>query len=187
MLWAYCVRFPGQVVVAVDSGSKLGMTPAEATPSNAGGTMNASQSDDLREHIDAIQRQVTELKNVAQQARGETSAQVRARMQQAKADMAAHQESARDKAAQAAGRTQSQWQAMKADAAAKVQDLHDRMDRKRDQVDAKVAQLDAEHAETSAVDAVDYAWWAVENAELAVLDAIDARAWAAEREAATSS
>lgn len=37
MLWAYCVRFPGQVVVAVDSGSKLGMTPAEATPSNTGG------------------------------------------------------------------------------------------------------------------------------------------------------
>ena len=92
---------------------------------------------------------------------------------------------ARDKAGQAGGRAHGQWRSMKADAAAKMQGLQDRMDRKSDELDAKMAEDDAEGTEEDALDALGYARWAVEQAELAVLDAIDARAWAGERAAAS--
>ena len=146
--------------------------------------MSVAESDRLREYVDALQKQVTHLKDAADQAREETSAQVRARIEQAKADAAADQEPARDEAGRAAGRGHGQWQSMKADAAAKMQDLHGRMGRQRDQLDANMAEDDADAAGEDAVDALGYARWAVGQAELAVLDAIDARAWADERAAA---
>ena len=101
--------------------------------------MSVGESDQLREYVDALQEQVTHLKIAADQAREETSAQLRTRIEQAKADAAAHQEPAREQAGQAAGRTQSQWQSMKADAAAKMRDMHDRIGRKRDELDVKMA------------------------------------------------
>jgi hypothetical protein len=146
--------------------------------------MSVAESDRLREYFDALQKQVTHLKISTYEAREESSAQVRARIEQAKADAAADQEPARDKAGQAAGRGHGQWQSMKADAAAKMQDLHGRMGRQRDQLDANMAEDDAEGAEEDALDALGYARWAVGQAELAVLDAIDARSWADERAAA---
>jgi hypothetical protein len=147
--------------------------------------MSVAESDRLREYVDALQEQVTHLKDVADQAREEISAQVRARIEQAKADAAADQERAREGAGQGAGRGQSQWQSVKADAAAKMRGLHGRMGRKRDELDAKVAEDDAEGTGEDALDALDYARWAVGQAELAVLDAIDARTWADERAAAS--
>ena len=89
--------------------------------------MSTPLADQLREYFDALQKQVTHLKDAADQAREETSAQVRARIEQAKADVAADQEPAREKAGQAVGRGQSQWQSMKADAAARMRDLHGRI------------------------------------------------------------
>ena len=142
--------------------------------------MSTRLADQLQEYVDALQKQVTHLKNAADQAREESSAQVRARIDQAKADAAAHQEPAREQAGQAAGRAQSQWQSVKANAAAKIQDLQDRIDRRRDQLDVKLADDDAEAAEEEALDTLDFARWAAKQAELTVLDAIDARAWANE-------
>ena len=147
--------------------------------------MSGDESDRVREYVEALQDQVTHLKISTYEAREESSAQVKARIEQAKADAAAGQEPARDKAGQAGGRAHGQWQSMKADAAAKMQGLQDRMDRKSDQMDAKMAEDDAEGTEADALDALSYAKWAVEQAELAVLDAIDARAWADERAAAS--
>ena len=147
--------------------------------------MSGDESDRLRERVDALQKQITHLKNSADQAREGTSAQVRARIEQAKADAAADQEPAREKAGQAADRAHGQWQSMKADAAAKMRGLQGHMDRKRDELDVKMAEDDAEGAEEDALDALGFAGWAVEQAELAVLDAIDARAWADERAAAS--
>jgi hypothetical protein len=147
--------------------------------------MSVGESDRLREYVDALQEQVTHLKDAADQAREEISAQVRGRIEQAKADVAADQEPARDEAGQAVGRGHGQWRSMKADAAAKMQGLHGRMGRKRDELDAKMAEDDAEGAGEDAVDALGYARWAAAQAEVAVLDAIDARAWADERAAAS--
>ena len=147
--------------------------------------MGVRESGQLQEHLDALQKQVTHLRNSADQAREESSAQVRARVEQAKADIATHQKSAQEATGRAAERAQSQWQSMRADAAAKMGNLHDRIDRKRDELDVKAAADDADGAEADAVDALDFAEWAAEQAELAVLDAIDARAWAVERAAAS--
>jgi len=142
--------------------------------------MSTRLADQLQEYVDALQKQVTHLKNAADQAREETSAQVRARIDRAEADVAAHQEPAREQAGQAAGRAQSQWQSVKANAAAKMQDLQDRIGRRRDQADVRLADDEAEAAEQEALDTLDFARWAAKQAELTVLDAIDARAWANE-------
>lgn len=147
--------------------------------------MTARESDSLREHVDALQRQVTKLKDSADRAREETSEQVKVRAAHANAELAGQRELAREKVSQGSERAQSQWQAMKADAAAKMQGMRDRIQRKNDELDTKMARQDAEVAEDEAVDALDYAGWVVGEAELAVLDAIDARAWASERAAAT--
>jgi hypothetical protein len=69
---------------------------------------------------------------------------------------------------------------MKADTAAKLDDLEAKMDRRADQLDANVAARQADGAEADAADAIDFAAWTVDNARLAVLDAIDARVYADE-------
>ncbi len=139
----------------------------------------------VSEQVDALQQRAAELKSSAAQARHETDEQIKARIDKTKADIAARQDAVKAKAGQAARHAQSQWKSMKADAAAKTQDLRDRMDRQRDERDVKKAERQAEAAEEDAADALDYALWVVDQAELAVLDAIDARSWADAR-AATS-
>lgn len=138
----------------------------------------------VADQVDVLQERAAELKSSFEQARRETSEQVKARINETRADIAARQGAINDKAQQAAGRAQSGWKAMQADAAAKMQALQDRIDRKREQNDVKMAEQDAEFAEVNASDALDYAAWAVEQAELAVLDAVDARASADARAAA---
>ena len=85
--------------------------------------MSVREPDPLREHVDALQQQVTHLKDAAD----------RARRGKQRADQGAHpagqgryrcpSEPAK-KAGQAAERGQSQWQSTKADAQAKMRDLH---------------------------------------------------------------
>jgi hypothetical protein len=139
----------------------------------------------ISEQVDALQARVAELKSSADQARRETNEQVKARISQAKTDIAARQSAGKEKAGQAADRTQSQWKSMQADTAAKMQAVQDRIGRQRDQRDVKRAEREAEDAEADAADALDYADWVVDQAQLAVLDAIDARSWADARAAAS--
>jgi chromosome segregation ATPase len=139
----------------------------------------------LSEQVDDLQKRAGELKDSFDQATHETSAQVKARIEQAKADIAARHDAVSDKAGQAS-QAHSQWQAMKADTAAKMRDLQDRVARKRDQHDVKTAEHDAEAAEEDAAFALDFASWAVDQAKLAVLDAVDARSWADARAAASA-
>jgi hypothetical protein len=139
----------------------------------------------VSDQVDNLQKRAADLKSSFEQARHETNEQVKARIDQAKADISARDSAAKEKVEQAAGRTQSQWKSMQADAAAKMQDLQDRIARKRDQHDVKMAEEDAETAEQDAADALDYATWAVDQAQVAVLDAIDARTWADARAAAS--
>jgi chromosome segregation ATPase len=139
----------------------------------------------VSEQVDALQKRAADLKSSAGQARHETDEQIKARIDKARADIAARQDAVKAKADQAADHAQGQWKAMKADAAAKTQDLRDRMDRQRDERDARKAERQAEAAEEDAADALDYALWVIDQAELAVLDAIDARSWADARAAAS--
>ena len=129
----------------------------------------------ISDQIDALQQRAADLKSSFDQSKKETSEQVKERLGKAKADIEARQDAVKAKAGQAAGRAQSQWAAMKADAAARQAAFRDKIDRKRDEHDAKVAERDAEDAEADAADALDYAAWVVDQAQLAVLDAVDAR------------
>jgi hypothetical protein len=70
---------------------------------------------------------------------------------------------------------------MKADAAARRDDVKAKIDQRNRELDAKTAASEAGWAEADAADALDYAAWTVSDARLAVLDAIDARAYADER------
>jgi hypothetical protein len=101
----------------------------------------------------------------------------------AKAEAAQH--TVHGEADQAADHAHTQWQSFKADTSAKMQELHGRIERKRDERDVQAAERDAEAAEDDAADALDYAAWAIDQAEAAVLDAADARAWADARAAAS--
>jgi hypothetical protein len=139
----------------------------------------------LSEQVDALQRRAADLKSSADEARHETNEQIKARVDKTKADITARQDAVKAKVGQAAEHTQNQWKSMKADAAAKTQDLRDRRDRQRDEHDVKKAERQAEAAEEDAADALDYALWIIDQAELAVLDAIDARSWADARAAAS--
>ena len=141
----------------------------------------------ISEQVDALQQRTAALKSSAEQAQHETAAQIKARIDQTKADIAAKQDAAKAQAGQATERAQSQWKLMKANAAAKNQDLRDRIDRQRDEHDVKKAEQQAEDAEEDAADALDYALWVVDQAQLAVLDAIDARSWADARAAESPS
>ena len=139
----------------------------------------------ISDQIDALQKKVAELKSSFDQSRHETSEQVKARLSHAKTAIAARQTAGKDKAEKAADHAQSQWKSLKADAAAKIQDMHDRVDRKRDEHDVKKAERDAQDAEEDAADALDYATWVIDQAQVAVLYAIDARTWADEQAAAS--
>ena len=141
----------------------------------------------VSDQVNALQQRVGDLKSSFDAARRETNEQVKTRIDKLKADIATRQDAARQKAGQAADRTESQWQSLKADAAAKRAGVQARIDRKRDERDAKRAEDNAEDAEADAADALDYASWAVDQAQLAVLDAIDARSWADARAAASPS
>ena len=141
----------------------------------------------ISEQVDALQQRAVALKSSADQARHETAEQIKARINQTKADIAASQDAVKAQAGQASERAQSQWKSLKADAAAKNQALRDRIDRQRDEHDVKKAEQQAEDAEDDAADALEYALWVVDQAQLAVLDAIDARAWADARAAASPS
>lgn len=135
------------------------------------------------EHVEALQQQVTELKEAADRAPrrpASRSGRASSRSRQISPPIGSRPAKKRG-----AGRPQSQWQSVKADAQAKMRDLQDRIGRKRDELDVKAAEQDAEGAEDDAIDALDFAEWAAEQAEVAVLDAINARAWADERAAAS--
>jgi hypothetical protein len=137
----------------------------------------------ISDQVDALQQKAADLKSSFDQSKKETHEQVEKRLDQAKTDIAARQDAAKSHAQHTTEHAQSQWAAMKADAAAKSQAFRDRIDRQRDAHDVKVAERNAQDAEDDAADALDYAGWALDQAQLAVLDAVDARVWANARAA----
>ena len=139
----------------------------------------------LSEQADALQAKAADLKSSLDASRNETNEQIKARLASAKTKADAAKETVHGQAGQAADRAHAQWQSFKADTSAKMQQLQEQIERKRDEHDVKAAEKDAESAEDNAAGALDYAAWAIDQAELAVLDAADARAWADARAAAS--
>jgi hypothetical protein len=128
---------------------------------------------DFLSQLDGLQHQVADARAGVQVATTESRDQLRQRIDQAQADQ---NRVAKDAQRSAEAPASSKWKQMRADAAAKMDDVKARMDKRNRQIDANMAANDADIAEADANDAIDYAAWTIDNARLAVLDAIDARA-----------
>jgi hypothetical protein len=131
---------------------------------------------DFSTQLENLQKRTSETVSAAEAAAAEDREQLRQRIDQAQAHVNLAMKDAQQAAGQAADRAQGKWAQMRADAAAKMDDIKAKVDTRRDRMDAKAAASDAEWAEADASDAIDFAEWATENAGLAVLDALDARA-----------
>ena len=136
---------------------------------------------DFSRRVDELQQRVAATKATVQAAATESREQLRQRIDQAQQDAKDAQQRAQQRADQTADRARGKWAQMKADAAARRDDVKAKIDHRSRELDAKTAASEAGWAEADAVDALDYAAWTVSNARLAVLDAIDARAFADER------
>jgi len=135
---------------------------------------------DFSARLDDLQQHAAHAKAAAQAAVSESREQLRQRIDQARVDVDLAAMDARQQVGEAAASARSTWAQIKADTAAKLDDLEAKMDRRADQLDANVAARQADGAEADAADAIDFASWTVDNARLAVLDAIDARVYADE-------
>ena len=135
---------------------------------------------DFSAQLDELQQRAAAAKAAAQAAATESREQLRQRIDQAQVDVNLAVKDAKQQAGEAAASARSRWAQMKADAAAKMDDVKAKIDKRADQLDARAAADDADWVEANAADAIDYAEWTVDNARLAVLDAIDARIYANE-------
>jgi hypothetical protein len=142
---------------------------------------------DFSARVDELQQRVAATKSAVHAAATESREQLRQRIDQAQQDAKDAQQRAQQRGDQTAERTRSKFAQMKADAAAKMDDIQAKIDKRTRQLDAKAAATDADWAEAEAADALDFADWAVDNAQLAMLDAIDARAHAKDLAKSTAS
>jgi hypothetical protein len=133
---------------------------------------------DYSPQLDGLQKRVAETKSAVQAAATESREQLRQRIDQAQFDIHLAVKDTQQRAGEAADSARSKWAQMKADAAAKMDDLKAKIDKRNAQRDANAAATDADWAERDAADAIDYAEWTIDNARLAILDAIDARVYA---------
>jgi len=130
---------------------------------------------DFSSRLDGLQQQVADARTGVQVAATESRDQLRQRIDQAQADQ---NRAAKDAQRSAEAPGSSKWKQIRADAAAKMDDVKARMDKRSLQIDADMAATDADMAEADANAAIDYAAWTIDNTRLAVLDAVDARAYA---------
>jgi hypothetical protein len=133
---------------------------------------------DFSGQLDDLQQRAAKAKQAAQAAATESRDQLRQRIDQAKVEVDLAAKDTRQQVGEAAASARGTWAQMKADTAAKLDDLEAKMDRRADQRDAKLAARQADGAEADAADAIEFASWTVDHARLAVLDAIDARVYA---------
>jgi hypothetical protein len=136
---------------------------------------------DFSVQLDKLEQDVADTKSAADAAAKESHDKVKQRIDRAQADINEAVRHAQQEADMAADSARSKWARMKADNAAKMDDLKARIEMRSAQLDAKGAAADATWAESDAGSAIDFAAWAVDNARLSVLHAIDARVCAEER------
>lgn len=130
------------------------------------------------ERLDAIQQRVAAAKAAVQDAGRESREQLKQRIDRAQDDIDRATESARQRADQDGDSAPSKWAQIRADAAAKTENVKGKIDKRNRELDSRAAAGEANWAENDAIEALDLADWAVDNARLAVLDAIDARVYA---------
>ncbi|GAB3053159.1 hypothetical protein GCM10027053_11820 [Intrasporangium mesophilum] len=142
---------------------------------------------DFNEQLDKLQQRASDTAASVRAAAAEDRAKLKQRIDQAQVDANLALKDTEQAATEAKDRAQSKWAQMKADARKKMDEVQAKAEKRADEIDAAAASTDADWAEADALDAIDYAGWAVENARLAALDALDARARADELAAVAKS
>jgi hypothetical protein len=94
---------------------------------------------DFSRRVDELQQRVAATKATVQDAATESREQLRQRIDQAQQDAKDAQQRAQQRADQTTDRARSKFAQMKADAAAKMDDLQAKIDRRTRQLDAKAA------------------------------------------------
>lgn len=112
-------------------------------------------------------------------ARNEGHEQVDARIAKVKADAQNRSDAVKARAAKVEGDVTSGWASLQAGVRDKIDEIHGAVGERRKEHDTKVAQRRADRAEENAVEAIEFALYAIDEADEAVLEAIDARLTAA--------
>src|SRR6266498_1996160 len=94
---------------------------------------------DFSTQLDALQQHVADTKSAAQAAASESRDQLRQRIDQAQVDMNLAVKDAKQQAGEAAASARSKWAQMKTDAAARMDDLQAKIDKRAQQLDARAA------------------------------------------------
>jgi hypothetical protein len=137
---------------------------------------------DYAAQFEALQVKVSETVLALRAAASESRDQLKERIDQAQADADTALEGAQQRAGEAGDSARSKWAQMKADAAAKRDDIKAKFDKQGNQLNYEAAAIDASRTAADASDAIDLANWAVENARLTALDALDSQNYAEELE-----
>jgi hypothetical protein len=109
-------------------------------------------------------------------AADEDRQQLEERIDKAQADTRAALDKTELKADQAASEARDRWSQLKVGATAKTAEVKTKINRRGDEIDAEVAKFDADMAEADALEAIDFAGWAIDNAQLTALYALESRA-----------
>ena len=137
---------------------------------------------DYAAQFEALQVKVSETVLALRAAASESRDQLKERIDQAQADADTALEGAQQRASEAGDSARSKWAQMKADAAAKRDDIKAKFDKQGNQLNYEAAAIDASRTAADASDAIDLANWAVENARLTALDALESQNYAEELE-----
>ena len=95
----------------------------------------------MHDQVRQLEQRVATLRQNLDAARDETTEQIKARIEEVRANEAAGFQIVKNDAAGAASGTESKWATARADVAAKVRDVQHRIDRKRNEHDVKAADL----------------------------------------------
>ena len=99
---------------------------------------------DFSPRLDELQQRVTATKTAVQAAVTESREQLRQRIDQAQQDAKDAQQRAEQRADQAVAGARTKWAQLKADAAAKMDDVKAKMDKRTQELDAKGAAFEAD-------------------------------------------
>ena len=134
----------------------------------------------LSSRFDDLRQRAADADASVHAAASESRDQLKARIDEAQVNLDLAKMNVKQRTGKASDEARGKWAQIRADAAAKADDVKAKIEKRSDQIDAKAAEADAVWAERDAEDALDYAIWTVDNARLAALDALDARVYADE-------
>lgn len=134
----------------------------------------------LSSRFDDLRQRAADADASVRAAASESRDQLKARIDEAQVNLDLARMNVKQRTGAASDEARGKWAQIRADAAAKADDVKAKIEKRADQMDAKAAEADALWAERDAEDALDYAIWTVDNARLAALDALDARVYADE-------